>query len=310
MKKSIRKPNFFIIGGPKCGTTSLSNYLRTHPQVFFSTPKELDYFNDDIPSGPWTAKNEEEYLNHFSDAKEEKIVAEGTPLYLFSDVAVPNILDFNPEAKFTVMIRNPVDMAQSLHGQTVYNLQEGIKDFKRAWKAQWNPEMRSNDLTEEELRSLQYGPICKLGEQLEELFDLVSRERVHVIIFDDFVEDTKSEYKKVLDFLGLEFDGHSEFPPANSHEEVRSHKIRKIHKFISRDVYRYVEPISEYIKDKFGIERWGVVSQFLRNLNTSDESNRDSLDPDFRQELQDYFKKDVELLSSLLDRDLTNWLED
>jgi hypothetical protein len=35
-----RKPNFFIVGAPKCGTTALSEYLRSHPDVFFSSPKE------------------------------------------------------------------------------------------------------------------------------------------------------------------------------------------------------------------------------------------------------------------------------
>ena len=42
------KPNFFIIGAPKCGTTALSEYLRSHPSVLISEPKEPHYFSTDI----------------------------------------------------------------------------------------------------------------------------------------------------------------------------------------------------------------------------------------------------------------------
>lgn len=42
-----KKPNLFIIGVPKSGTTSLGEYLRTHPNIFFSTPKEISFFGKD-----------------------------------------------------------------------------------------------------------------------------------------------------------------------------------------------------------------------------------------------------------------------
>ena len=41
-------PNLFIIGAPKSGTTSLYQYLKSHPNIFMCTPKEPHYFSDDI----------------------------------------------------------------------------------------------------------------------------------------------------------------------------------------------------------------------------------------------------------------------
>ena len=45
----MRKPNLFIIGAPKCGTTALSEYLREHPAVFVTQPKEPHFFSKDFP---------------------------------------------------------------------------------------------------------------------------------------------------------------------------------------------------------------------------------------------------------------------
>ena len=42
-------PDFFIVGAPKCGTTAISEYLRTHPRIFMCKPKEPHYFALDIP---------------------------------------------------------------------------------------------------------------------------------------------------------------------------------------------------------------------------------------------------------------------
>ncbi|MDD9875087.1 MAG: sulfotransferase, partial [Gammaproteobacteria bacterium] len=41
---SAKKPNFFIIGAPKCGTTSLDAWLKSHPRIFTAV-KEPNYFN-------------------------------------------------------------------------------------------------------------------------------------------------------------------------------------------------------------------------------------------------------------------------
>jgi len=44
----MNKPNLFIVGSPKCGTTSLVNYLTSHNDIFFSIPKEPHFFGSDL----------------------------------------------------------------------------------------------------------------------------------------------------------------------------------------------------------------------------------------------------------------------
>ena len=52
--KSGPRPNLFIVGAPKCGTTAWVEYLRTHPDIFFPEIKEPHYFATDLPGMRWT----------------------------------------------------------------------------------------------------------------------------------------------------------------------------------------------------------------------------------------------------------------
>src|SRR5260370_1269300 len=83
---ALRKPNFFIIGAPKCGTSSMASYLREHPQVFFPEHKEPHFFN--TGTGFRSVRSESHYYALFRYAGPQHIaVGEGTALYLYSDVA-------------------------------------------------------------------------------------------------------------------------------------------------------------------------------------------------------------------------------
>jgi hypothetical protein len=111
---TLRKPNFFIIGAAKCGTTSLSVWLGGHPQIFMSSMKEPHFFNNDDRQAIRTL---DDYEALFWSATEEHIaIGEASVWYLSSADAVPAILQYQPEAKFIVMLRNPVEMAPALHG--------------------------------------------------------------------------------------------------------------------------------------------------------------------------------------------------
>ena len=125
----MKIPNFFIVGAPKCGTTAMNDYLDQHPDVFMAH-KELHYFGNDLQ-----VKNrisEQEYLQHFKDAVNEKIIGEASVWYLFSATAAKEIKSFSPDAKVLIMLRNPVDVIYSLHSQHLYDGNEDVLDFESA----------------------------------------------------------------------------------------------------------------------------------------------------------------------------------
>src|SRR5665213_3487944 len=133
--RDSRFPDFFIIGAPKCGTTALYHYLSEHPEVHMSSPKEPHFFSRDLPLSR-IVRTAEEYAALFSEAPTDAVTGEGSTWYLFSEVAVPEILSLRPDARFVVILRNPVHAVQSLHAQLFIGSSEDLFDFESAWRAQ------------------------------------------------------------------------------------------------------------------------------------------------------------------------------
>ena len=300
MDKSIKKPNFFIIGAPKCGTTALSEYLRSHPDIFFSNPKELHYFNTDFSLKQRRFHKESDYLEVFREAETFKAVGEGSVLYLYSKNAVPNILKFNPKAKFIIMVRNPLELAISSHAQSIKSGRENIKDFKAAWNMQEIRKMGEKipkTCTDPQL--LQYGERCKLGEQIEKVLSLVPKERVLIIFYDDFKANTVIVYRNVLKFLDLPNDGRSDFPVINKRRTSRS-------RFLSLAM-KSACAIKKIFRIKKSFPALNTVIQRLNTKYPNSLSQLKQLNQNFKKDLLSYFEKDIEKLQSITGRDLTSW---
>lgn len=293
----MKRPNFFIIGAPKCGTTSMAAWLSEHPRIYISPEKEPHYFSEDMDKD--RDRKLSSYESLFEEADDQHIaVGEASTHYLFSQVAVPNILEYTTDAKFIVMLRNPVEMAYSLHEQKVYEANEHVKDFERAWRLQEERKQGRNIskwCVDPQL--LQYGSICRLGEQLDRLYSIVPKERVHIILMDDMKQDTLLEYQRTLEFLEVPDDGRTVFPVYNPAKVRRSDLMSKVVKLIYLTRRRLKIPSLHT----------GILNK-INQLNTK-ERPRKSLTPEMMTELKNYFRDDVYKLSKLLDRDLTSWVE-
>src|SRR5882757_7658017 len=134
------KPDFFIVGAPKCGTTALYRCLEAHPEIFVPERKELHHFGTDLYS-PTYVRQLDEYLSLFAAAGDAKRVGEASVWYLFSKRAATEINAFNPQASVIIMLRNPVEMLHSLHSQHLYNGTEEISDFATALNAEGDRKM-------------------------------------------------------------------------------------------------------------------------------------------------------------------------
>jgi hypothetical protein len=298
MRKNIKKPNFFIIGAPKCGTTSLSKYLREHPNIFFSDPKEPGYFCTDFFKKSRYVFTEKRYLEkYFKGAAGYKRVGEGSTAYLYSKDAVKNILRFNPEAKFIVMIRNPINMFKSLHSQLLFDLNENIKDPRKAWELQ-KERIKGKHIPPFSLepKFLQYGEFCKLGEQIERLLKIVpNKKNIKIIRFERFKNNTKEVYEEVLKFLDLKTDNRKEFPIYNRNSRPRSKfLVRVIRILMESSLQKY----SRVLKEKIGIISWSRFF-YLNKINNKIIKIK-HLDKGFRIELKKYFEEDQELLNKIL----------
>ena len=290
------RPNFFLLGAPKCGTTAMASYLEAHPQVLLSKPKEAKFFHTDFEPSHRLVHDEVEYLACFGENPElVPAVGEATVWYLYSQVAVNNILRFNPQARFLVMVRHPVELCHSLHAQLLFGGDEDVKDFEAAWRLQ--PVRAVGHAVPRFCRdpkSLQYGAIARLGEQLERLYAQVPKQRVHVTVFDDFTRDPERAYHEVLEFLGLEARTLIDPPVVNASRRVTLGPLASTLRFLG------------YLKRRIGIRRSFGIWRLATPLFSRSRS-RPPLSPDFRRELVEFFRDDVDHLAGLLGRDLTKW---
>jgi sulfotransferase family protein len=290
------KPNFFLVGAAKCGTTSMSRYLGAHPQVFFSPRKEPHYFSTDYyePNRVWT---EREYMRLFDRARPEHLaIGEGSVWYIASQVAPGKILQFNPAAKFIAMVRSPLEMVRAVHAQNLFDCIEDQPDFELAWRSQASRrEGREIPFLCCEPRELMYSERCMLGTQLDRLMRTVPRERIKVIVMDDMRVNPRAVYEEIISFLGLPSDHRTDFPVYNENKVPRWPMWNRLIAYGGK------------IKHKCRVRKSFAWGDFLIQFNTAPAA-RQPIRPEFQEELSRHFTRDVELLSRLLDRDLTAWL--
>ncbi|WP_279401847.1 sulfotransferase [Piscibacillus salipiscarius] len=123
-----------MIGAAKSGTTSLYEYLKQHPQIYFPERKEPHFFGNMKPGGEHV-NNINEYLKMFEDAPDNTVIGEASTSYLYSSDAANKIKKFNNNAKIIVMLRNPVDRAYSMYRHQVRNGSENLS-FEEGLKAE------------------------------------------------------------------------------------------------------------------------------------------------------------------------------
>ncbi|MFK5949806.1 MAG: sulfotransferase [Methylococcales bacterium] len=302
----MSKPNFFIVGAPKCGTTALSEYLRSHPNVFMCSPKEPFYFATDFPVySSANATNIEEYLDLFSTARNKQYaIGEASAIYLYSKTAIPNIREFAPDAKIIVMLRNPVDLAYSIHSQNCFGKSEDENNFIKAWGL-IEKRKRGVDVPSRcrDRKMLYYDDIARLGDQFERLINLVPTKNILTIFSEDFFSDTKSTYKKVINFLELPDDNKDVFVIYNQN---KTHKIGWLGVFTQRPP-KWMVNIAMWLKSVIGLRYFGLLKS-IRGFNVVN-SQRKTLPVEFRQKVIECYRNDIYKLSELTGRDLSDWLE-
>lgn len=289
----MKKPNFFIVGAPKCGTTALSAYLSGHPNIFFCNPKEPHYFASDL-DGHRPIRSLDAYLELFRKAGPQHLaVGEGSVFYLYSKNALSNIHEFNPAAKIIVMLRDPVELIQSLHQQYLHGLYENEPNLERAWGLQ--EKRRGGNAIPRLCRQpelLLYGEMGKLGAQLERLYSIFPDCQIKIIRFEDFVKNTAEVYRDVLRFLSVPDDGRVSFPKINEAQGFRS----PVASLLARSAPVFVRNSMSKLRFSRYLQGIPRLADGLFKIPT----NKKPIDGQFYNLLIDYFKSDNELLKHLI----------
>lgn len=224
-----RWPDFYIVGAPKSGTTSLYDYLAGHPGVFLPARKELRYFGDDLDVRHRHTFTRDEFLAEYADAPPAALLGNAYVWYLYSTSAAAEIHRLRPDARVVAMLRDPVDALYSLHSEFVYDGNEQITNFAAALDAE--PDRCAGRRVPAEAHfpaGLCYRSTVRYAEQLARYLDRFGEEQVHVILFDDFAADPSACYARLLEFLRVPDDGRGAFPRLNPNKRSRLGLMRRI----------------------------------------------------------------------------------
>ncbi len=288
------KPNLFVLGAPKCGTTSLVSWLGQHPEIFVSPKKEPHFFYTPHRRKPISQARYHDYFKGATGA--HRYLAEASVWYLFSRQAAPRILAYNPKARFIVCLRNPVDMFPSLHAQQVFAGLEGEKDMEKAWNLS-DARLAGGFRGIRKIKGrgdpthMAYQHSCLLGQQVQTLLGQVPRRQIKFLLIEDMRDNAAGTLRGICDFLSIEDRSRStDFVVLNTAQKPRSRKINKRLEWLERNRL---------------LPRSALDALFRANAGTAEKPK---LREAFKTELRDHFRHDTQLLQDLIDRDLSAWL--
>jgi hypothetical protein len=299
-----RRPNTFIIGAPKCGTSSLYDYLGGHPDIYMSPVKEPFYFCPDVPGPPNRMRfgeDETEYLGLFRDAGPARCIGEASTAYLRSHQAPRLIRELAPEARLIVMLRNPVDLVHALHGERVSHGAEDVLEFGEAIALDDERRQGRSLPPSAEARGTTYGEAASFGPQLARWLEAFPREQLHIIILEEFARDTLGSFREVLEFLGVAPD----YRPSSFGVSNRSHSMRggMVRSATRSAPVRWLRTAA--LPRLIGPNRAARAARTFRHSRLARRPNpRPPMPKQLRRDLERRFAADVEAVSAVVGRDM------
>lgn len=314
----MKQPNFFIVGAPKAGTTSLYAYLDQHPQVYMCPLKEPNFFADEIRPENFSAAERpriaremlalrhyldsgstekrfgglvtswDDYLRLYRSATDELAIGEASACYLWSQTAPANIAARIPGARIIINLRSPIDRAYSQYLQMVTTGVTG-----RSFRQQIEANLRC--------RERQFGadwPMLEFGlyhDQVERYLQRFPRSQVHISLYEDLVRAPEGFLRDLFAFLQVD--------PAFSADLSSRHHVPRVPR-MARGV--------NFLK------QWHLWPQlrrlaphslrpWLRSVLLRPRASL-RIDPQTHAFLADYYRDDINRLAALLNRDLGEWL--
>jgi hypothetical protein len=224
VRTSVKK--LFIVGGQKCGTTTLADMLNQSPEFFLAPGKEPNFFGSDLTRHiPRISKKEYEDL--FSRAHRGQIRIDASTLYLISNSAPAEIKAYDSNAKIVIILRDPIEMLYSWHSQMLFTGNENVEDFQKALmlesKRRSGLEMPPGVIIEERLFYTQVG---RYFSHVKQYFQDFGSESVKLIVFEDFILDIEKSVQEVAEFAGQNDSFTFSSLHSNPNTVVRSSALR------------------------------------------------------------------------------------
>jgi hypothetical protein len=224
-------PDMIILGGQRCGTTSIYDYLSQHPQTNPSRSKEIHFFDLNYQSGlNW-------YRYNFNSKKNntQLITFESSPYYLFHPAVPERVKKSLPECKFIIMLRNPIERAYShywhekKYGREELSFEEALKLENQRLEKEENKLLNDPYYISNAHRRYSYFSRGCYSEQIKRWLSCFSHERFLFIESDNFFLNPEKTMNHIHKFLQIDNFNFYEFTHRNKgiYETAISNKLRK-----------------------------------------------------------------------------------
>jgi len=285
-------PNFLVIGVEKGGTTWLHTQLKNHPEIFLPATKEVHFFNkynSNFVEHNYFQSGIEWYAEFFKKCRGEKAVGEVTPMYICDPEARFRIKKTLPDVKLIAILRNPIYRAYSHYWMARYKNHTKLT-FREA-------------IEQREPRFIERGLYYK---QLKGYFQLFHSTQILIVFYEEVFSNTKFWLSEICRFLEVDPCFYS-----NSFTEEKVFQSSAYRSPFLLNKQNYL--VHQMRKNKLlsttlnWLKRNGI-SDKIKRLNTMETPYEKISSEDFNL-LQDYYCKDIESLSALLNRQLPFDLE-
>jgi len=276
------KVNTLIIGAQKAGTTSLFHYLKQHPDIYFSEIKELKYFLEK----KHYLMGEEKFHSYFYKHSNESVIASSHVHLLASEKSIRRVHKYNPDMRFIIILRNPVDRAFSSHSYAIQKGWESIKDFKTALNKE--PTRLTNpNLKEGEKLNLAYKKGSMYFQNLQNWFSFFPADQFFITTSNKLKNHRDTVMEELFVFLGVD----ETYKLADTKLMNQTGKVKsRFFQSVIKTSGRLLKPLFSN-KSKIFLKK--NVLYRLDQINLKKGKHNQVRDPEVESYLRDYFKGDL-----------------
>ena len=248
-------PKFLIIGGVRCGTTSLYYDICKHPSVEKAAYDEIGFFDDNYHLGiDWYRSMfpTEKKMNKIQKETGFCVTGEDTPFYIWNKSAIEKIKNLIPEIKLIVILRNPVDRAYSNYHLSVREGNEN-RSFKDAirndikfinYKKHNHEELTNFDFKKSYIaKGLYY-------DQLINWFNTFDKKQISIVFTEDLRDNPEDTMQTIFKFLQLPFFS------IKKYEKQKMSDYNDMEKEIRMELSRYYESYNEQLFELIKCRCW------------------------------------------------------
>jgi hypothetical protein len=293
------KPNTFLIGVQKSATSSLYNWISQHEDICApSSLKDIPFFSDDRLFEKGFSIFNEVYPKYY---KEQKVVFHGNVNYIFFENALERIKQYNPNAKFVLVLRNPIHRAMSAYHFAVRRGMEKA-DILEAFR---NEEQILEHGTYQELSDLTYKAHGLYFKQIQVFEKYFKKDQLCIVLFEDLKANPQNVLKNIFNFLGVDDTFKPQLNYLNETGEPRNkfvngliYKESKFKKVLMENVFNKIVSFDTKVKMKLLIGKL---------MTKNKKGTKQEIPEELKADLTQYYKSDIENLEKYLEIDLSNW---